>query len=409
VGELVLWNNQNQIFAVDRKTGQPAWSGLDNGRPSGEIFNGELPGTPPIRPGSRGLGAPRFTMTVHDGKLFARMGSPITSRPLESLEGRSGYLVCLDLAAEGRLLWRLPDKSMPEDQKWAFDEKWSFEGSPVVWGSDVYVAMRKSDVRPQAHVACFDVETRRLRWRTMICAAETPGGGQTDEITHNLLTLNQGVLYANTNLGTVAALSARDGRMLWATLYTRARKGGADGQDKRAAHYYRDLNPCVYDGGRLLVAPSDCASIFALDAASGEMLWESQLPEDVVHLLGVGHGNLLASGDWLWWIDARQGKVLRRWPDTTPLGYGRGILMGDQVIWPTRDALYVFDQEVKGPMRTLRDPIPLAEGRQSGGGNLVAAGDVLLIATADQLFAFRQTGREPPAAPPPVASRPQSP
>ena len=65
-------------------------------------------------------------------------------------------------------------------------------------------------------------------------------------------------------------------------------------------------------------------------------MWESHLPDDAVHLLGVGHGNLLASGDTLWWIDAERGKVLRRWPDTTPLGYGRGILMGDQVVWPTR-------------------------------------------------------------------------
>ena len=84
---------------------------------------------------------------------------------IEALEGRSGYLVCLDLAAEGRLVWRLPDKSSADDQKWAQDEKWSFEGSPLVAGGDVYVAMRKSDVRPQAYVACFDVETGRRRWR----------------------------------------------------------------------------------------------------------------------------------------------------------------------------------------------------------------------------------------------------
>src|ERR1700751_759691 len=139
--------------------------------------------------------------------------------------------------------------------------------------------MRKSDVRPQVHVACFDVETAERRWRTMVCAAETPGGGQTEEITHNLLTLDQGTLYCNTNLGAVAAVSARDGRLLWAALYARARKAAADGPDRRAAHFYRVLNPSVYYRGVLLVAPSACQSIFALDAASGEQLWESYLPE----------------------------------------------------------------------------------------------------------------------------------
>jgi outer membrane protein assembly factor BamB len=289
-------------------------------------------------------------------------------------------------------VWRLPDKNLSDDQKWASDEKWSFEGSPVVSGSDVYVAMRKSDVRPQAHVACFDIETRRMRWRTMVCAAETPGGGQAEEITHNLLTQAGETLYYNTNLGAVAAVSARDGRLQWATLYPRAKKASPDGQDKRTAHFYRDLNPCVYDRGKIYIAPADCESIFALDAGSGELVWESHLPEDAVHLLGVSGGNLVASGDALWWIDAARGKVLKRWPDTSPLGHGRGLLLGRQIIWPTSSDLYVFDADPSSQRSVLRDPISLLQ-RGAAGGNLVAAGGLLLIATPDKLFAFHQQGQ----------------
>ncbi len=393
VGGLVLFNDQNKIYALNAKTGAPAWPSDDPKRRSGEIFEGEG-GSTSVRMSS-GLGVPRFTMTAHDNKLFARMGSQVTSRPLESLDGRTGgYLVCLDLAAQGRLVWTIPEAG----KKAAIDdEKWAFEGAPLVDGSDVYVAMRKSDVRPQVHVACYNVETGQRRWRTMICSAETPGGGQTEEITHNLLTLEQGTLYCNTNLGAVAAISARDGRLQWATLYPRAKKASPDGQDRRTAHFYRDLNPCIYYRGTLLVAPSDCESVFALEAGSGELLWESHLPEDAVHLLGVGHGNLLASGDTLWWIDAEHGKVLKHWPDTSPLGYGRGILSGDQVIWPTRTELYVFDQAVK-PHQPLRDPIVLSEERGATGGNLVAGDGLLLIAAPDKLFAFHQQGQQPKAA-----------
>ena len=146
------------------------------------------------------------------------------------------------------------------------------------------------------------------------------------------MTLEQGTLYYNTNLGAVAAIAARDGRLEWATVYPRAKKAAPDGQDRRTAHFYRDLNPCIYYRGILLAAPADSESILALDAGSGELIWESHLPEDAVHLLGVGAGNLLASGDGLWWIDARRGKIVKRWPDTTPVGRGGGILMGDQVI-----------------------------------------------------------------------------
>jgi outer membrane protein assembly factor BamB len=326
------------------------------------------------------------------------MGSQVTGHSLESYESRSGgYLVCLDLAAQGRLVWKPDGRILPDDEQWAF------EGAPVIDGARLYVAMRKSGVRPQAHVACFDVETGRRLWRTMVCSAETPGGGQMAEMTHNLLTYEEGTLYYNTNLGAVAAISARDGRVRWAALYERAKKATPDGRDKRTAHFYRDLNPCIYHRGRLLVAPSDCESIFALDAGSGELAWESHLPEDVVHLLGVGSGSLLASGDALWWIDVEGGKVLKRWPDSTPLGHGRGLLMGDEVVWPTSGALYVFDCDAAQPS-TPNSPIILSE-RQAEGGNLVAAGGLLLIAAPDKLFAFHQQGRPPQSTAPKVARR----
>ncbi|MEX2111655.1 MAG: PQQ-binding-like beta-propeller repeat protein [Pirellulales bacterium] len=399
-GDLLLVNNQQQIFAFDVNTGRAAWPSEDAARPAGEIYSDKGPSGYAGR-GNRGIGVPRFSMTVHDGKLFARMGSPVTSRPLESLESRSGYLLCLDLDAQGRAVWKPDGRLLPDDERWAF------EGSPVVEGENLYVAMRKSDVRPQAHVACFDVATGRRRWRTMICAAETRAGGQFDETSHNLLTLEQGVLYCNTNLGAVAALSARDGRLQWVSTYPRAQSASPDGRDKRTAHFYRDLNPCIYDAGMLLVAPADCEAILALDAATGETVWQSHLPEDVVHLLGVGQGNLLASGDSLWWIDARRGKVLKHWPDTTPLGYGRGLLTGDQVVWPTRDALYVFDQAVTAGRSIERDPIQLSEQRGASGGNLVAAGDMLLVATSDKVFGFQQRGPQPaPAASPGAGNAP---
>ncbi len=387
VRDLVLVNNYSQVFAFDRRSGNPAWPG-DAARPLGEIYADENARLATSRSG-RGLGVPRFTMTAADDKLYALLGSQVTSHPLESYESRSsGYLICLDLAAQGRVVWKPDGRLLPDD------EGWSFEGAPIVEGENLYIAMRKSDVRPQAHVACFDAGTGRRRWRTLVCSAETPGAGQISEITHNLLTYHQGTIYYNTNLGAVAALSARDGRVRWAATYPRAKKAAPDGRDRRTAHYYRDLNPCVYDRGRLLVAPADFAGIFALDAATGELLWESQLPEDVVHLLGVGNGNLIASGDALWWIDAAGGKVLRRWPDTSPLGQGRGLLMGDQVVWPTHEALYIFDQRVPAPAATARAPIVLTE-RGATGGNLVAAGDLFLIATPDRLFGFQQQGQIP--------------
>jgi hypothetical protein len=90
--------------------------------------------------------------------------------------------------------------------------------------------------------------------------------------------------------------------------------------------------------------------------------------------------------------------VLKRWPDTSPSGYGRGVLLGDQVIWPTRTKLYVFDQAVTAERIAARDPIVLSEERDATGGNLVAADGILLIATPDKLFAFHQQGTKTDAS-----------
>ena len=67
----------------------------------------------------------------------------------------------------------------------------------------------------------------------------------------------------------------------------------------RAKHLYRDLTPCLYDRGVVYVAPADCREILAIDASTGMLLWPFEHAEDAVHLLGVGGGNLLASGDKL--------------------------------------------------------------------------------------------------------------
>jgi hypothetical protein len=117
--------------------------------------------------------------------------------------------------------------------------------------------------------------------------------------------------------------------------------------------------------------------------------------------LGVGGGNLLASGDHLWWIDVAGGKVVSRWPDSTPLGFGKGVLAGDKVYFPTRENIHVFDQhQPRGQSVPVeRQRISLSTNRGVTGGNMVVAHGLLLIATADKIFAFEQSAGKSAASP----------
>jgi hypothetical protein len=210
--------------------------------------------------------------------------------------------------------------------------------------------------------------------------------------THNLLTIHRGMIYYNTHLGAVACLSARDGRVRWIATYDRAMP---EDDQRFPPHRYRDLTPCLYWRGIVFAAPSDSPSIFALDAASGERLWDSEhppsargrTPADAVFLLGVGAGRLIAGGDRLYWIDARSGEVEHCWPDggqAQPRGFGRGVLIGEEILWPTREAIYTFSQRTGSQ---VRPPISLA-ARGTTGGHLLAAAGRLLIAGDRGIAAF---------------------
>jgi outer membrane protein assembly factor BamB len=372
VDDLLLWNDQRAIYAYDLTSGRPAWQG------SGVIFRDDRSAEAPLENRGTRLGTPRFSMTASDGRLYARVGEPVTTRPADAgLSRPIGYLVCLDLQSSGRLLW----KTQPEDPQWAF------EGAPVVEGKNVYVAMRRSDVRPQAHVACFDANTGRLRWRRFVCAAESPGRGQQSEITNNVLTLSEDTLYVNTNLGAIAALAADTGQIRWIVTYPRTNAGGSAADAAISGSHPRDLTPCVYDGGTIFAAPADSHDVFALDGATGTLLWRTSQAADVRHLLGVSGRHLIASGRHLWWIDARTGEIQWRWPDSPQageVGRGRGVIAGGDVLWPTQQHIRTFDAQT---MRQTREPLDL-DVLGTGAGNLFVAGGHLVIAAADRLYAF---------------------
>lgn len=377
VDDLLLLSTRDEVQAFDVRTGRPAW-----GQASPTIFRDSGDSITPRQVPRGGFGVPRYTLTVAGRYVLARMGSPVTSSVNQAgLGEKPGYLVCLDLEAQGRLHWKIaPD-----------EEKWAFEGSPIADEECVYVALRRGgEARPHALVAAYDLANGRRRWVREIAGADTLAPGQVDETTSNLLTLHEGVIYFNTNLGAIAAISAADGQVRWLHVYRQPQTGDLN---QPLAHFHRDLTPCIYEAGRVLVAPADTERILALDAATGELVWETRYAPDAIHLLGVGDGHLLASGDRIYWINLESGKLVRYWPDgPEPKGYGRGVLADDVVYWPTRDCVYVFSQQ----SGELKRKIDLRQRDEHGtGGNLLVTHERLLVAAADRLLAFGQYSHVP--------------
>jgi outer membrane protein assembly factor BamB len=396
---IVYFSDLGSVTAIDLKTGKPAWG-------SGKIYDLRVPADQ-LNPQRRGyFGVPRQTLSVAGNKLFARIGSPATAAHANdrlSIE-HVGRIVGLDLAAQGRLLPGFP-LLPPED--------WSFEGTPLVSDGRLYVGLRgRDDSQSHAAVGCYSLaggvgqSGNKLLWLTRVSVAQTLAAGNYQENTHQLVTLAEDTVYYQTSLGAVTAIDKGTGKLRWLAKYKRVEYIGDDG--RKDAHYFRDLTPALVHQGVVIAAPADSDRLFAIDATTGVCLWitAEDVRAGVTQLLGVGGGirqsNLIASGDYLYWLDLFDGRKKAQFPadgitnngraGADPYGKGRGVLAGDEVYWPDAfEKIHVFKQAVLAtkrgfelqPVRTIR---LYEHGATSG--NLLISGKTLLIAAEEKLYAL---------------------
>ena len=387
-GDMVLVNDAHRIFAYNLRTGESYWK-LDENDTNAAIYT-DLADEKSILPERPQVGVPRYTLTVHAGRCYAKMGSPVTGRAKDEHRSLNSDLVCLDLIErEGDLVWKIPASRKPG--------QWSFEGSPLVADGRVFIAMRRSQPRTQVNVACYDAETGSPVWNRRVCAAIPPVGEEHNFIGHQLLTLAEETVFYSTGMGAIAALDVHDGMLRWVVTYeTRAPEPIAALSD----HTKQGLLPCLFHQGTLFAAPNDAAAAMAIDAQTGIVKWRRRLPKERIrHLLGVGGGNLIVSGNSIWGLDPENGQVVWGSPETDPefYGYGRGLLVEDTVWWPRREQIEVLDQPTGN---RVRQPINLSEKRNLRGqgetaGNLAIADGFLLIAQPDRLVAFSEYGAPP--------------
>ena len=380
-GDMLLVSDGTRLYAMNLKTGRPWYEiarpdgGTDGALPRDALLY--EPAVEPPLPIQPAVGVPRYTLTLHEGRVYAKLGSPVTGRSARELRALPSDLVCFDpLLDEGRLLWRVPASELGEG--------WTFEGSPVVADGRVFAVIRRRQPQTQINVACFEADTGRLLWNRNVGAVV----GDIDEgqnlITHLLLTLAEESLYLSTDVGAIAALEPRDGHLRWVATYE------SHAFDENEKHSRRQgLTPCLYYRGRIIVAPNDSDLVMALDAEDGRFLWRTALPDGVRHILGAADDRVVLGGSRLWALNVDRGEIVwvsaNHGGDPEADGYGRGLLAGDEVYWPKRGSIDIRDQRTGRPV----DVIDLRT-RGSAGGNLLIAGDRLVVAEPDRLIVFGQ-------------------
>jgi len=410
VGKVVIIPQRTQLHALRLHDGVSAFDSTNPTAGSGTAFSklGDHTDTleetrrkvfPQQRPYA---GAPRYTLNVWGDKLLARMGSPLTGiRRTRKTSDEKPVVRVADLSRRGG---SIRDFQQSEDG-------WAFDGTPVTDGINMFSVIRHAapeDARATLHIVCNEIKSGRLKWRRKIVTAASPAGQHADDVTSTLLSMSEGVLYLNTHLGVVAAVDAVDGNVRWISRYPRGKfpTTEASGDDR---YFFRDLTPCFVHQGLVICAPADSDRVFALDAATGLLRWQTPqgYAPDIIHLLGVGNDRVIASGNYLYWFDIHTGNPAGVFPSQgenvpgylapNPSGYGRGVLVDDQIYWPTRDKIYRFAQateRVPGGARTKQlGVIELLANHGVRGGNLLVVDGVLLVAGPESVTALNMLGR----------------
>jgi outer membrane protein assembly factor BamB len=335
----------------------------------------------------------RYSLTVAEDCVYARLGEQaihnIEAEPLapgqRAHNKPESLLVCLSFQpgpGGDRLRWQV--------RPGVANDLAVFEGAPVVQGGRVYIASTRYSLdHAVTAIHCYAAggNDAPLRWRKDVCEA-SDAHPDDKRYRHQLLTAaGPNVVYCS-HSGAVVALDAESGRPSWAVRYPQ--RSAPVRSDEPAP--LTDLCPCLYASGRVYAAPTDSDRLFCLDALSGRILWErTRFP--VLHLLGVSKGGegtaapllIFTTPTGLRAVNAADGTDEAGWsmPDSGKLAsMGRGLLLGDLVLWPTVRGVFPIRQ---ADGKVADNPTLI---RNIPSGNLAFGQGCLAVADRTQLTVF---------------------
>ncbi|MFG0332214.1 MAG: PQQ-binding-like beta-propeller repeat protein, partial [Maioricimonas sp. JB049] len=260
---------------------------------------------------------------------------------------------------------------------------WYFTGTPAAVRDRLYVACRRSRPELECGVVCLSAATGAPIWFTRVCGLLREPLTAAHLLGHELLTVAGGQVFYTIAEGPLAALDARQGRINWFL-------GQAEVGRSVSAAEARWRPPAVWSNGVLFALNAAQTGVTAVHAASGTVLWSVPLDGRVSHITGAAEDLTIVSGSQLWALDAWTGEIV--WEagsdDSTGHGFGRGTIAGPDVIWPTRETLWFFDLQTGTPMQRL----PLAERYGLTGGNVTVTATRLLLTTHERVVAFKRLG-----------------
>jgi outer membrane protein assembly factor BamB len=167
-------------------------------------------------------------------------------------------------------------------------------------------------------------------------------------------TIDNGVVYAQTGLGSLAALNAFTGEVVWLSGYPKMRSDsldlGSSATDKFLPRMLKILargpsSPIVSEE-TVVLAPKDSPGLIAFDRRNGAIRWVNELI-DARFLIGQSGENVLVADDTVCALSLKTGEVAWQQKLVTPGKsrglYGRPGFTSNTLYLPTPDGIRLVD------------------------------------------------------------------
>jgi outer membrane protein assembly factor BamB len=258
-GERVYGNLLGWTIALDLATGKLAWQ-------KGRIFELQKQ----IQNQNLYIDPECYTIAEDHGVVWT------TAIPLDQFNrsDMQTYLFACD-AKTGKEIVNSQKGTPNADLK-----KWNFLGRPLLTANNVFALAVQGAQGRDLTVLNIDPKDGKVRWSTVVGAyKQTPMRnyryGNANSIPLPQVTLNQGRLYVETGLGTMARVVPQTGKLEWGMLYD---CGATDANDNdwsnRFTKHPVGMSEPLFSGGQMFFKGARSTRLYCLDPRGPEVLWK---------------------------------------------------------------------------------------------------------------------------------------
>jgi outer membrane protein assembly factor BamB len=321
------------------------------------------------------------------GNVFPQMMGPRFNDPTDD----HNVLVALEIATEGKYLWRVGGANGEEEPALAGV---FFLGPPIEVEGELFVLGEKNG---DTSLYSLDPANGRVRWSQQLAHVDPLNGFiyLNRRSGGAIPSYSDGILVCPTTAGAIVAIDRATRSLLWGYQYF-------DPAETRDPRIFRrpPIEPAWYDAsvtianGKVIFGAADAGQFYCLDLLSGKLIWKKSdragddlyvacVHQDIVTIVGRRRvvGLKLANGHEAWKLDL----ATTRTTGLSQLPTGRGFRSQDHYFLPTSNSILkinLLTGNVEGSMAT-----------EESLGNLVAYKDQILSLSPEWLTAFYQLDR----------------